>query len=382
MKCKLGDICAYRKGKVAVSKLNLSTYVSTESMRPDKGGITEASSLPASPTTQVFQRGDVLVSNIRPYFKKIWRATCSGGCSNDVLVFAPKEGTDSAFLYYVLSEDAFFSYATATSKGTKMPRGDRTAIMQYQVPFCDSVTQKRIAAILSALDDKIENNKRINRHLEQMAQALFTQRIGEVLDARDSPDCCQIGDRLRFLNGFAFKSIFFSEAGQYKVVTIKNVQDGIVDASECSCVDDCPAAMPLHCRLVMGDVLLSLTGNVGRVGVVSEEKLLLNQRVAKLSPINAVELPFWYFLFRQAKMKERLIVLSRGTAQANLSPIETMKVEICYNKRRVLDYSQVVAPMFSTIVKNLRANRCLAELRDALLPRLLSGEIKIEKQRS
>lgn len=282
---------------------------------------------------------------------------------------------DPVFLYYLMI------YQVETLKknthGSVFDTITRDTFSSIEVDIPSIGQQKRIAAILSSLDDKIENNRRINRHLEQMAQALFTQRIGEALDAKDSPDYCQIGDRLRLLNGFAFKSSLFSEAGQYKVVTIKNVQDGIVDASECSCVDDCPAAMPYHCRLAIGDVLLSLTGNVGRVGVVSEEKLLLNQRVAKLSPIDVVELPFWYFLFRHAKMKERLIALSRGTAQSNLSPIETMKLEIRYNRRKVLDYSQLTAPIFSMIVENLRANRSLAELRDSLLPRLMSGEMLV-----
>lgn len=280
---------------------------------------------------------------------------------------------DYRYIYYYL----MFAYNELSSlaNGGAQQNLNVQVIKNFQIYLPPLPEQKRIAAILSSLDDKIENNRRINRHLEQMAQALFAQRIGEALDAKGSPDYCQIGDRLRLLNGFAFKSNLFSEVGQYKVITIKNVQDGIVDASECSCVDDCPAAMPHHCRLAIGDVLLSLTGNVGRVGVVSEEKLLLNQRVAKLSPIDSVELPFWYFLFRQAKMKERLIAFSRGTAQSNLSPIETMKLEIRYNRRKVLDYSQLTAPIFSMIVENLRANRSLAELRDSLLPRLMSSRI-------
>ena len=79
-------------------------------------------------------KNDVLVSNIRPYFKKIWYATFDGGCSNDVLVFRAKDGVSSRFLHYVLADDTFFDYSMATSKGTKMPRGDKKAIMEYEVP--------------------------------------------------------------------------------------------------------------------------------------------------------------------------------------------------------------------------------------------------------
>lgn len=165
MKCKLSDICDFRKGKVDVSNLTLKTYISTENMLPNKGGITVASSLPTFQLTQEYKKGDVLVSNIRPYFKKIWRAKCDGGCSNDVLVFQGNSNIDGDFLYYVLANDDFFAYSMATSKGTKMPRGDKTSMMQYEVSKFDKDTQKRIARILRSLDDKIELNIMINNNL-------------------------------------------------------------------------------------------------------------------------------------------------------------------------------------------------------------------------
>lgn len=165
MKCKLSDICDFRKGKVEVANLNTKSYISTENMLSNKSGITDASSLPTVSLTQEYKSGDVLVSNIRPYFKKIWQARYDGGCSNDVLVFVPKSNTDSNFLYYVLADDDFFTYSMATSKGTKMPLGDKTSIMQYAVPMVDFYTQKKIASVLKSLDEKIELNNAINENL-------------------------------------------------------------------------------------------------------------------------------------------------------------------------------------------------------------------------
>lgn len=165
MKCKLSDICVFRKGKVDVSKLTLKTYISTENMLPNKGGVTEASSLPTVQLTQEYKKGDILVSNIRPYFKKIWQAKCDGGCSNDVLVFQGNSNIDGDFLYYILTNDDFFAYSMATSKGTKMPRGDKTSIMQYEVPIFDIDTQRKIASVLRSLDEKIELNSTINKSL-------------------------------------------------------------------------------------------------------------------------------------------------------------------------------------------------------------------------
>ena len=165
MGSKLIDICGYVRGKVSVTELTTQTYISTENMLPNKGGITTASNLPSVDQTQVYKKNDVLVSNIRPYFKKIWFAEYDGGCSNDVLVFRAADGVDPTFLYYVLADDNFFNYATATSKGTKMPRGDKNAIMEYSVPNHDIVAQQRIGALLRSIDQKIAVNSKINDNL-------------------------------------------------------------------------------------------------------------------------------------------------------------------------------------------------------------------------
>jgi type I restriction enzyme S subunit len=166
---ELSEICKFVKGKINISSLNLDNYISTENMLPNKEGVVKSSSLPSLEQTQIYKEDDVLVSNIRPYFKKIWLADTNGGCSNDVLVFRAKEEYNSRFLYYVLSDDKFFSYATGTSKGTKMPRGDKQAIMRYKVPKFSVDKQIKIVKILGIIDDKIKLNEMINRNLLNVA---------------------------------------------------------------------------------------------------------------------------------------------------------------------------------------------------------------------
>ena len=165
MRYRLEDLCSYAKGKIEVEGLTDKNYISTENMLPNKGGITTATSLPSAAQTQKYQKFDVLISNIRPYFKKIWRAKYDGGCSNDVLVFQGNSNIDGDFLYYVLANDDFFAYSMATSKGTKMPRGDKSSIMQYEVPKFDIDTQRKIASVLRNLDEIIELNSAINNNL-------------------------------------------------------------------------------------------------------------------------------------------------------------------------------------------------------------------------
>ena len=154
-------------------------YVSTDSMQPNKGSVS-CSEIPDSGSLTCFQIGDTLLSNIRPYFKKIWLADKKGVCSNDVLVFKTNELVNSEFLYGALCDDNFFEYVMSTSKGTKMPRGDKSAIMNYEIPLPPLATQTQIARILSAFDSKIEVNNKLNAKLEELARAVFEERFGGI----------------------------------------------------------------------------------------------------------------------------------------------------------------------------------------------------------
>ncbi|WP_194498377.1 restriction endonuclease subunit S, partial [Pseudomonas aeruginosa] len=121
----VSNIARFATGKIEVSSLTVENYISTENMLENRGGISHASSLPAVATVPTFESGNVLVSNIRPYFKKIWLARFDGGRSNDVLCFEAKEDGCQEFLYNLLYQDIFFEFMMRTSKGAKMPRGDK-----------------------------------------------------------------------------------------------------------------------------------------------------------------------------------------------------------------------------------------------------------------
>lgn len=170
---ELQDICSYVKTKVETSNYSIEDYISTENMLPEKGGITVASSFPSGKVTE-FQENDILISNIRPYFKKIWKADRRGCCSNDVLCIRANNNVDAEFLYYLLSQDLFFAYVMSGANGSKMPRGDKQQIMNWEIELpSEKEDQRRIASILSSLDRKIELNNKINADLEEMAQAIF-----------------------------------------------------------------------------------------------------------------------------------------------------------------------------------------------------------------
>lgn len=129
----LSDICSYNNERIPVSSLTVETYISTENMTTDKGGFVRAASLPTISQTTAFTIGDTLISNIRPYFKKIVYGGFTGGCSTDVLCFRPHKIDLSLYVHNALLNDCFFDYMVAGSKGTKMPRGDKQQIMNYEV---------------------------------------------------------------------------------------------------------------------------------------------------------------------------------------------------------------------------------------------------------
>lgn len=130
----LSEICKYVTDKSAFSDIGSHVYVSTENILPDKQGVASFGTTDSSERVTYFQAEDVLVSNIRPYFKKMWFATTSGGCNADVLCFRALDKKYAYLLKSIMFQDGFFDYVMSGAKGTKMPRGDKTHIMLYPIP--------------------------------------------------------------------------------------------------------------------------------------------------------------------------------------------------------------------------------------------------------
>ena len=178
----LSDICSYSRDKVAVSELNVSTYFSTENMLPGKAGSTEATSLPTTPQTTACHKGDTLISNIRPYFKKIVYCEDKCSCSTDVLCFTPSQPRYSAYLFSTLYADKFFAFMVAGSKGTKMPRGDKQQIMTYPVVLPSEEELAGYNTIASPLLKQIYSNRAENKRLSILRDSLLPKLMSGELN--------------------------------------------------------------------------------------------------------------------------------------------------------------------------------------------------------
>ena len=177
----LSDICSYSTDKVAVSELNVRTYFSTENMLSGKAGSTEATSLPTTSQTTACHKGDTLISNIRPYFKKIVYCEDKCGCSTDVLCFTPSQPCYSAYLFSTLYADKFFAFMVAGSKGTKMPRGDKQQIMTYPVVLPSEEELAGFNTIASPLLEQIYSNRAENKRLSILRDTLLPKLMsGEI----------------------------------------------------------------------------------------------------------------------------------------------------------------------------------------------------------
>lgn len=383
MKSNLSTICDYRKGKVDVATLTHLSYISTENMLPNKGGITSAASLPTISQTQEYRKGDVLVSNIRPYFKKIWKAKTDGGCSNDVLVFAAKDGTDPDFLYYVLADDSFFEYSMATSKGTKMPRGDKTSIMRYQVPSIDISTQRRIASILRSLDDKIELNTEINNNLLQQASTIFKHWFTDNpnLDTMEQvplAELCSVVTKgttpTTLGKPFASEGINFIKAESI-------LDNHAIDKDKFAFIDSETNDLLRRSIINEGDIVFTIAGTLGRFALIDDSILPANtnQAVAiiranqsKVTPeyLYSFFLGNWHIDYYTKRIQQAVQAnLSLGTIKS--LPIPTL------SEKAMADYLGIISPIIQMTKANELEITRLRTMRDALLPQLMSGELDV-----
>ncbi len=179
----LRDICSYVTERVNSDTLNNENYISTDNMFANRGGVGIAAKIPGGKCTS-FKAQDVLVSNIRPYFKKVWRASFSGGCSNDVLCFRTTTGT-SSFLYHLLRSDVFFEYVMSGAKGSKMPRGDKLHILNWVIPVFETDCIASLEGALEEIDDRVAITQEENRRLSAIRDSLLPMLMSNSISIND-----------------------------------------------------------------------------------------------------------------------------------------------------------------------------------------------------
>ena len=358
-------------------------------MLPNRGGVIKTEALPDSKSVSKYLPNDILLSNIRPYFKKIWFSNREGGCSNDVLVVKAKSNVIAQFLYYVLSDNNFFNYDNVTSKGTKMPRGTPNAIMKYLVPDISKQQQKRIVSILSAYDNLIEvNNKRI-KVLEQMAENLYKEWFVRFRFPGYETAEFENGLPKGWRRGRISEFYTTSSGGTPSREHDEYYDDGTIPWIKTGELQDCllidteekiteSAVKKSSAKFFPKDsVLMAMYGvNIGMLAY-STMDATCNQACCVFHDKGSINTK--HYLFQCLKsIRDYLLLISFGAAQQNLSQDLIKRVRIVMpDVETVIRFEQKIEPLYDETMHLLKANACLIRQRDLLLPRLMSGKLEI-----
>lgn len=381
MNSALKNYAAYVNNKIDVCEISLNQYISTDNILQNKQGIECAASLPIQGgKVTAFKKGDILLANIRPYLKKIWYAQFGGGCSADVLAIRANAKIDSHFLFYALFRDDFFIHAMKGSKGTKMPRGDKTQIMEFKIPVFDPQTQQSIAAVLSALDKKIALNKQINARLEEMAKTLYDYWFVQF----DFPDA----------DGKPYKSsggeMVFDETLKreipkgwkpFKLSELVTLSTGKEDANFATEQGIYPfftcSEKILKCDVYSFDTQAILLAGNGTFSVKRfTGKFNAYQRTYVLEPKSKNLYPIVYFV-----IIDNVIKFTSGSRGSIIKFITRGDIEhidvVLPNDIENMRFSEVLYTYLLQAELLEKQNYQLTQLRDFLLPMLMNGQVSV-----
>jgi type I restriction enzyme S subunit len=308
-----------------------------------------------------------------------------------VRIRVDKKKVNPFYVGKIIESNIFKKFVLSRIGGAAQPNANAKVLTSFKFPIPKKTIQEHIANILSNYDDLIDINQRRIQLLEEAARLLYREWFvyfrfpghENVKIVDGIPEGWRKEDLsgvVNFLGGYPFKSKLYQKNGKYGIVTIKNVQQGKF-VSECTdYLNEIPNKMKKHCFLKKGDILISLTGNVGRVCLVYGGNYLLNQRVAKIEPKSKVFKSFIYWMFDNSIIQKKIENLSYGAAQQNLSPIKLGKLKVILPTQKFINLFDDIANFINNeIVQLYIQNQKLAQARDLLLPRLMSGKIDVSE---
>ena len=306
----------------------------------------------------------------------------------------PSSNFDTNFLYYIL-QNKKREIKFLGRNGTAVPILNKSAFSNLTIFAPELDEQRSIASILSSLDSKIENNRKICANLEAQAQALFKHWFIDFAPFKDGkfveselgmiPEGWRVGrlgDYCKVKSGYAFKSSWWTDKGN-RIIKIKNISgNGNLDMKECSFVSPENCLKAKDFKAIPGDLIIAMTGaTIGKFTIIPKfnDDVYINQRVGKffLGDNPFEKLPFIYSLLKTNIYSNQIVNMGIGSAQSNISGKDIESIKIPYNQREISRFNHILRVVFETIVECQCEISRLSTLRDTLLPKLMSGEIKV-----
>ena len=394
---KLCEISEFVVDKINSSKLALTDYVTTDSLLQNKRGRECAQNLPPVPCTLTsFKKGDVLVANIRPYLKKVWLADKDGGCSSDVLAFRATNGHSSLFLYAVLMQDAFFDYVMQGAKGSKMPRGDKSQIMRYELPTFSSLEEKNIGNFVFDIVRKIQLNCQINDNLEAMAKQLYDYWFvqfdfpnEEGKPYKSSGGAMVWNEKLKReipqgWSGVSLKDLALTSRNAITPVENEVYQHFSIpsfDACGSYSLDNGSDIKSDKFVLQKGQLLVSkLNPWFNRVVWVPKgTNMIGSTEFVVLNPNNESESGYIYSVIKSPKFIAYCSQAATGTShsQRRVSPDVLMAFNVVYEQGVVQKYGCLIEKIQKQQAELLSEIAILTKQRDELLPLLMNGQATV-----
>ena len=333
---RLEEIAHYAKTRIDCKTINEDNYVGVENLLQNKAGKTKATSVPTTGMVIAYQKNDILIGNIRPYLRKVWLADCEGGTNGDVLT-VQIEDTEKVlprFLYYVLSSEKFFLYDIQNSKGAKMPRGSKDAVMKFEIPLPPIEVQEEIVRILDSYTEKTDE---LTQNLMAEITARSTQYNyyrDKLLKVETNAHKYKLGEvaTVTKLAGFEFTNyVTYSENGNIIALRGLNVKNGRLDLHDVKYVDKSDFSKLERSKLHIGDMLFTYVGTVGQVAIVDEEdKYYLAPNVALIRCDKEVLLPqYMKYYFQTTQFWDKQIRrLLQSSSMQNIPMEKIRKFEI------------------------------------------------------
>lgn len=396
--CQLCEIAYFVTDKIPLENVLLTDYVTTDSLLPNKEGRCVAQNLPPQKCALThYKCGDVLVSNIRPYLKKIWFADREGGASADVLVFRAKSGHSQEYLYASLLQDSFYDYVMKGKKGSKMPRGDKAQIMRYSIPKLSLAEEACIGNIILSFCTKININRQINDNLEAMAKQLYDYWFVQF----DFPDeegkpykssggamvwneklkrmipqgwhCGTLLDIAEYTNGLACQKYRPIDNKKLPVIKIKEMHDGLSADTEWVKVD-----IPDKVKVFDGDVLFSWSASL-EVMLWAYGNGGLNQHIFKVTSKEGYPRSFYFYQLIHYVGVFKQMAEARKTTMGHITQdhLRQSTIALPPNVDIANKLEKKLCPIFDAIVKNSQEIMALTKHRDELLPLLMNGQATV-----